>query len=550
MIYEQYLAIDYGTSYIKGILYKEILGSVTILRSESLKLVRFQSDEGDEYEYNMVRFIQSFFPEESSFIINLPLDKIFIRDIIVPLGNEKAVREVIPFEVENVVPFPVEEMVVKGSIGRMESEVTRVITFSAHNSEVEKSAIPFSRSNISLKCISADPISISSLGRYYFGKTIQEEYFGQLDIGGKVSIFNLMEKGKLIHSRFFAGGGDFITERIRKQLKLSLEEAEDLKHSINFSIYEPDPEQLEEFRKRHFLSEEIVNELITVIKESIKDISNEMMKSIHTIRSSERPLVIFLSGGGSLFKDTEKILFDLTGFPYRRYNFLEMNQEVFINCISMGYHYRGRKQEQLNFLTEEFSKKLNKNNLKLSNFKAHIILLFLSFTILSGVFILGIVNDKKKIDHQEILLRERFKQGFGRELSEEDDVMAEALSEVKKEQKKSEIVRLFLNKESILDILFELNTLFPAKEEFNFVLEQFTYDGAEIHIYGKVDEFSDLGNLQSALEKSRLFKNIEVQNKRLIQGVTKLRVSFKIKMELLSGSEKPTKETKGDSNAE
>lgn len=550
MIYEQYLAIDYGTSYIKGILFKEILGSVTILRSESLKLVRFQSDEGDEYEYNMVRFIQSFFPEESSFIINLPLNKIFIRDIIVPLGNEKAVREVIPFEVENVVPFPIEEMVVKGSLGRMEPEVTRVITFSVHNSEVEKSALPFSRSNISLKCISTDPITISSLGRHFYGKTIQEDYFGQLDIGGKVSIFNLLEKGKLIHSRFFSGGGDFITEKIRKLLKLSMEDAEELKHSIDFSIYEPDPAHLEEFKKRHFLSEEIVMEIISIIKESIKDISNEMMKSIHTIRSSDRPLVIFLSGGGSLFKDTEKILFDLTGFPYRRYNFLEMNNEVFINCISMGYHYRGSKQDQLNFLTEEFSKKLNKNNLKLSNFKAHIILLVISFTILSAVFILGIINDKKKIEHQESLLRERFKQGFGRELTEEDDVMAEALSEVKKEQKKSEIVRLFLNKDSILDILFELTSLFPSKEEFNFVLEQFTYDGVEIHIYGKVDEFSDLGNLQNSLEKSRLFKNIEVQNKRLIQGVNKLRVSFKIKMELLSGSEKPTKDNRGDTNAE
>ncbi len=550
MIYEQYLAIDYGTSYIKGVLYKEILGSVTILRSESLKLVRFESDEGDEYEYNIVRFIQSFFPEESTFIINIPLDKIFIRDIVVPLGNEKAVREVIPFEVENVVPFPIEDMVVQGTISRIEAEATRVITFSSHNIDVEKSAVPFSRSDISLKCMSTDPITLSASGKYFYTKTIHDSHYGQLDIGGKVSIFNILERGRLIHSRFFAGGGDFITDKIRKLLRMSSEEAEDFKHSINFSIYDPTPEEIENLRKRFIISNENIIEIFNVIKESIKEIANEVLKSIHTIRSSERPLTIYLSGGGSLFSDTEKFLFDLTGFVYKRYDFLDINDELYNNCVSMSYHYRLRKQEQVNFLTDEFSKRLNKNNFKFSDFKTHIIILGISLGILSSVFLLSILNDKKKIQSQEEVLRERFKQGFGRELAEEDDVMAEALSEVKKEQKKSEIVRLFLGKESILDLIFEITNLFPPKDELNFVLEQFTYDGNEIHIYGKVDEFSDLGTLQNSLERSKLFKNIDVQNKRLIQGVTKLRVSFKIKLEIASGSEKSPKESKGDSNAE
>jgi general secretion pathway protein L len=550
MIYEQYLAIDYGTSYIKGVLYKEILGSVTILRSESLKLVRFESDEGDEYEYNIVRFIQSFFPEESTFIINIPLDKIFIRDIVVPLGNEKAVREVIPFEVENVVPFPIEDMVVQGTISRIEAEATRVITFSSHNIDVEKSAVPFSRSDITLKCMSTDPITLSASGKYFYTKTIHDTHYGQLDIGGKVSIFNILERGRLIHSRFFAGGGDFITDKIRKLLRMSTEEAEDFKHSINFSIYEPSLDEIENLRKRFIISEENIKEIFNVIKDSIKEIANEVLKSIHTIRSSERPLTIYLSGGGSLFKDTEKILFDLTGFVHKRYDFLDINDELYNNCVSMSYHYRLRKIEQVNFLTDEFSKRLNKNNFKFSDFKTHIILLGLSLGILSSVFLLSILNDKKKIQSQEEVLRERFKQGFGRELTEEDDVMAEALSEVKKEQKKSEIVRLFLGKESILDLIFEITNLFPPKDELNFILEQFTYDGNEIHIYGKVDEFSDLGTLQNALERSKLFKNIDVQNKRLIQGVTKLRVSFKIKLEIASASEKSPKESKGDSNAE
>ncbi|NBU97917.1 MAG: hypothetical protein EBS19_06875 [Spirochaetia bacterium] len=293
MIYEQYLAIDYGTSYIKGVLYKEILGSVTILRSESLKLVRFESDKGDEYEYNIVRFIQSFFPEETTFIINIPLDKIFIRDIVVPLGNEKAVREVIPFEVENVVPFPIEDMVVQGTISRIETEATRVITFSSHNIDVEKSAIPFSRSDITLKCMSTDPITLSAPGKYFYTKTIHETHYGQLDIGGKVSIFNILERGRLIHSRFFAGGGDFITDKIRKLLRMSPEEAEDFKHSIKFSIYEPSEDEIENLRKRFIISEENINEILNLIKDSIK--IRGLNLSISALQSSISSR-IFLNG--------------------------------------------------------------------------------------------------------------------------------------------------------------------------------------------------------------------------------------------------------------
>ena len=159
------------------------------------------------------------------------------------------------------------------------------------------------------------------------------------------------------------------------------EEAEDLKHSITFSIYDPDQLELENFRKRYFLSIENVTEILSMVRDSIKEIANEVLKSIHTIRAAERPHTIYISGGASLFKDTEKILFDLTGFNYKRYDFLDVEQEMYINCISMGYHYRQRKQEQVNFLTEEFSKRLNKNLIKFSNFKAHIILLFLSFVV-------------------------------------------------------------------------------------------------------------------------------------------------------------------------
>jgi general secretion pathway protein L len=544
MIFEQYLAIDYGTSYIKGILFKEVLGSVSILRKESLKLVRFQSDEGDEYEYNIVRFIQSFFPEESNFIINLPLDKTFIRDIVVPLDNEKAIKEIIPFEVENLVPFPIEDMVIQGSISHLDKELSRVITFSSHHNDVERSALPFSKGDITLKCISSDSFSLSVPIKALYGKLINENNLAQLDIGGKVSIFNLINKGKLSHSRFFTGGGDRITQKIMNLLKIGIEEAEEIKHSINFSITNPDPVLVENFLKQYNFKRQILDEILLIINDSLKTIAAELLKSIYNIRIPDRPVLIYLSGGGTYFQDIEKVLQEITGFSFRRYDFLESNDELYLNCIAMGYHYRLKNSEKINFISVDFSKKINKNSFRYSLFKPHLILTGVSIFILILLYIFSIYQDKKVLDMNNQLLRERFKVGFGRELSEDDDVMTEAIAEVNKQKKKSEIVRLFLSKESILDIMNDVTNNFPSKEELDFVLEQFAFDGVngnEVHIYGKVNEFSDLGIIQSSLEKSKMFKNIEIQNKRLIQNVTKLRVSFKIKLELVSGSEQDKK---------
>ncbi|HNF17446.1 MAG TPA: hypothetical protein PK453_27555, partial [Leptospiraceae bacterium] len=226
---------------------------------------------------------------------------------------------------------------------------------------------------------------------------------------------------------------------------------------------------------------------------------------------------------------------------------LENNDEVFINCLSMGYHYRLPAKDQINFLTPEFSRKLNKNAFRLSNFKVHISLSAAAFFILSTVFITGIFIDRKKIDANHSVLSQRYKEGFGKDLGEDDDPIEKALSEVKTEQKKSEIVRLFLSKDSILDLIHEMTMLFPAKEEFNFVMDNFIYDGTEIQIQGKVDSYIDAENLKEALAKSKKFKNFKL-DKNLIPNVPKLGVNIRLKMELVSGSqEKPNeKNKKGD----
>ena len=546
MYYTQYLAIDYGTTHIKGILFRQVLGSVTILRHETLQIVSLPEKEADEYEYNIVRFIQSFFPEETSFLINIAMDNLFIRDLVIPLNSEKAIKEILPFEVENVVPFPIENMVVQGCIWWIGKEVSNVVAFSVHHDEVEKTFKPFMKNDIQLNCISTDAFTLSAAIHYHQTKSITEKVVGQLDIGGKLSIFNVNSNGLLSHSRFFSGGGFLITEKIAQLLKIDFNKAEKIKYNFNFSFDYIEEEFKSEFLKLHYLTLEQFEQIIEIIQDSLDQIAAEIIKSIYALAPIHRPSVIYLSGGGSAFKDTEKYLTNKIGTPVVRYTFLELEDPSFTTALGIGYHNRMKKSLRVDFLTPEFSK-LMKNTIRLDAFKPHLILAGVSLFILLTVFIVQMVVDKRKLAAYETELREKFKQGFGSEVSEDDDVMSVALGKVKDENKKSEIVRLFLNKENILELILDLNQNFPSKD-FDFILDQFTLDGNLVSIYGRVNEFQDIGAVQSALEKSQKFKNVKVVNKNLISGVPKYKVRFKIELEILNTSDKNT--SKEESNAE
>ena len=546
MYYTQYLAIDYGTTHIKGILFRQVLGSVTILRHETLQIVSLPEKEADEYEYNIVRFIQSFFPEETSFLINIAMDNLFIRDLVIPLNSEKAIKEILPFEVENVVPFPIENMVVQGCIWWIGKEVSNVVAFSVHHDEVEKTFKPFMKNDIQLNCISTDAFTLSAAIHYHQTKSITEKVVGQLDIGGKLSIFNVNSSGLLSHSRFFSGGGFLITEKIAQLLKIDFNKAEKIKYNFNFSFDYIEEEFKSEFLKLHYLTLEQFEQIIEIIQDSLDQIAAEIIKSIYALAPIHRPSVIYISGGGSAFKDTEKYLTNKIGTPVVRYTFLELEDPSFTTALGIGYHNRMKKSLRVDFLTPEFSK-LMKNTIRLDAFKPHLILAGVSLFILLTVFIVQMVVDKRKLAAYETELREKFKQGFGSEVSEDDDVMSVALGKVKDENKKSEIVRLFLNKENILELILDLNQNFPSKD-FDFILDQFTLDGNLVSIYGRVNEFQDIGAVQSALEKSQKFKNVKVVNKNLISGVPKYKVRFKIELEILNTSDKNT--SKEESNAE
>ncbi|MDZ4726736.1 MAG: cell division protein FtsA [Leptospira sp.] len=531
--FDQYLAIDYGSTFLKGVLFKKVLGKVTILRTETLPVVHLDENEGDPYEYNIVRFIQSFFPEENRFLLNLGIHNLFVRDLSIPLATEKAIQEVLPFEIENLVPYPMEELEVIGKTWRLGKEVSEVICFNVHHSELNRALKPFAKGDLQLSCLSLDSFVISSIISKHHNLLIHEKTVLQLDIGGKYSILNIVQEGKLRHTRQIYMGGNEITEEISKILKIDFIEAETIKQAINFSVFseKEDLDLEEKFISKYHISALQLKSIKKLIFNKIDAIIHEMENSIFSLSEMERPSLVLLSGGGSLFKGLLEQIQLKVNLPVNRYDFLGISDPTLVTAIGTGLHYETRNK--VNFLATGFAKRINSNRFRLGAFKTHLILVGISLILLLGVFIIGIVLDNRKIAANKKILLEKYKSGIGGEIGDDEDVLLTAAAKLKAEKKKTEIYRLFLSKESILDLMNDASEQFPSSESLPFVLDQFNFEENEIQIYGRVNEFGEIGTIQSALEKSEKFTNIQVLNKRLITGVNKLKVSFKIKMDLV-----------------
>ncbi|MDV6237007.1 cell division protein FtsA [Leptospira ellisii] len=530
-IYDQFLAIDYGTSTIKGILFQKVLGKLSILRSEIMQIVH---GEEDEYRHNILRFINSYFPGETSILLNLPLDRLFVRELHIPLTTVKAVREVIPFEVENRIPFPMETVEVTGSIWRIDQEKSDVIAYSAHHSELDFITSPFLDSNIVFRGLFVDSVSLSSVITEHTNKEIVHKNCAQADIGGRVTILNILSEGKVAHTRYISLGGDTLTEQIASDLKIPFEKAEAIKLSLQFEPFSGEEDGLNLFAKEFKLKVADIKKAFQTASNFAERLCSEIQRSIISMNETERPEVLYLSGGGSKIRGIDSMFGDSLGLITRRYDFLPLNGDTFSNCFGMGYHFGFSKKDKVDFIDTPHVKRINKNILNFDQFRPHLIFSGISLFILITVFFVGIVVDKRKLSASEKALAEKFQKGFGRSAPEDVDILEYANKLKNEEKKKTEIYRLYLSKPSILDILFELSMNFPAADMQPFQLDQFDYDQDLVKIGGRVNEFSEIGVVQRSLEKSPMFKDIEITNKRLMQGVKAYKVSFTITMKVVN----------------
>lgn len=128
---------------------------------------------------------------------------------------------------------------------------------------------------------------------YFFNYEGDEMVF--LDVGGEISQFFLIKKGKITGIFDFESGGLDFTDRLSKVLGLNLEDARNLKHNYSDRL----------------LSEEVREKIREILFEEIRNWFSNFKRTIRAILEEQKilfPSQIFIFGGGSSLPEIQEIL--------------------------------------------------------------------------------------------------------------------------------------------------------------------------------------------------------------------------------------------------
>lgn len=580
---DHYLVIDYGSSYIKGALYQTGPGGTQILRLESLPVVSIASEDKlqyealvkarvetaaseygqnsqeeideeiqedevvehaeestvlqpellGEYEYNLVRYVLSFFPEHHNFLINVPLEKIYVRDLTIPVTNIKQLDEIIPFEVENLIPVALEDVEVLGIPWSFEEESAKVVSFSVERETLSDLVKPLQRSGTAIKMLSVDAVGLSGFIKLLPEDEYLDKVVAQIDIGGDYTIFNVIKNGNLVFTRKISMGGSDITHIVSEELGITQEAAEQRKIELNLDLamLNDNLEKEESFYKRIRIEPGHYQILLHKMDKLLKELVSELERSVLSL-PCESPVVFFLSGGAALHPGLQDYLTSGIGKPVREYPVHLTNGEsaaMWATTIGTGAMYQRKSADKLDYLGTVFGQTLRGGELNFSMFSTPIIILLLSAVIFLISLVGSVFLDKKQIKSNlaELVKISKTIPGVNRKSQNYKSI----LKNIK------QICRTRLRSagsndsaDSVLSILNDITKYTPERQELDFKLRQFSYDGQSVKFEAEVKKYEDTSKLIAALKKSPLFFGIKLADNRRAYNQKVIRITVQMKI--------------------
>ncbi len=489
-----------------------------------------------EYEYNITRFIQSFFPEEQNYIVNLPVDRAYVRDLKIPIVNAKHIAEVIPSEVENQVPISLDEAEVIGHAWEIGEESSNVITFTARHDNLEAAVQPFKKVNASIRMLSLDAVGLAGAIRLMQPEDYEDRVIAQLDIGGEQTILNVLRNGELVFTRKIPYGGQAVTEVVADVLRIEPAAAEARKLQIapdlsegEFAVTRP-----ENFFRRHRIEEQDYDVIVERSREVFEDIASEIERSILSVRGTS-PEVYYISGGGSLQPGAANLLEKLLEKPVREYP-LRMTvpgEDVgnWVTALGTGEHYRLKSAQRIDFLESPFGSTLRGGEFNFNFFATPVLLGITSIIILLVSFLVSIWTDRQQIRKYNRQIYQVARQIDGMNLNVRKSRLPSARRIMAKARDLCRRRLASLNSSGdgagILSVLKDISERTPTRQEMFFRLKRFRYDGSAVQFDADLDGYERIAPLQQKLAGSRYFSKVQVGQQRRILN-DKVRVSMKL----------------------
>jgi len=248
-------------------------------------------------------------------IIAITGQRVIIREIVLPIMEDKILMAGIMWEAPKYVPYDLDESIIDAEkVGEFEekdgNKMMRVLLVATPKNVVNPYMEVLKKARIMPKVVDVvSSANIRSFEHYLYDKEDEDEDKSIvniiLSIGASSTILTLVEKKNFKFSRNILIGGNDITKEIAKSLNITVEKAEKLKRDTEI-VLGPEAEEKEK------------NESEKIILKILNQITKEMRKSLNYYKMQSQKVKynkIILSGGSANLKNIDKFLSEQFEIP-------------------------------------------------------------------------------------------------------------------------------------------------------------------------------------------------------------------------------------------
>lgn len=437
--------------------------------------------------------------------IGIPDGLVSFRNLKMPFGDQKKIRQALPFEIETMVPHTNEGLIIDFSIHNQSSQdMSELITVFS-----KKEAIAGLLENLGSFGISPDILDVRSVPSVSWllkqPDTPENGLF--LEIGLKRCCMILFLKGKIA--------------LIRNALRVS--DLMSLRESVDSGLKETNKIKPEVFERS-------INRLCTSIKETVHSFCWQ-----ENIRL--RPERAFITGSGTLYRETENILSTFLNIPCERLDIrkdkriklnsetaLNWNPSILNNSLALAVRDSGRKGHGFNLRRDGFELKKRYQGLQAYFVKIGLILLLI---ILALALNLGI--DSYFLSKKNDLIDKNMRDVFFKTFPERKTVhypYDEMKSEIKALKESSGVLPETTHNQRMIELLDDIAGRIP--EAYDLLVSNLIVDGESVRISGETDSFNTVDMIKSKLEPSDYFSSVTISSAKLDRSGKKIQFEMKL----------------------
>src|SRR3990172_1266631 len=221
------LGIDIGSSSVKFAQLSKTFKGVSTAKFFQQPLPHLGDDKPADsvpsIEETITQIIKNTIEEKNlvsdEYLTCLPSKLIMMREVNLPFKETSKIRQVIKFEIEQLIPFSPDEVIVDFLMNGNNSNSSLVTAFCLNKRNLSNHLSILNAAGIEPRLITIDSFPI--LGVLKSSSYNMEGVIAFIEIGARNAVINIYNDGNFVFNRSISNAGNFITKKIMDHLKIS-----------------------------------------------------------------------------------------------------------------------------------------------------------------------------------------------------------------------------------------------------------------------------------------------------------------------------------------